>query len=417
MVKKILSGHLKGDLLVPPSKSDAQRALLSACLAKGNSTIVNPGNSDDVLSMLEVIRMLGANVSNDNNFNGYDVEGINEFPEKLEINVGESGLGARLLAAVCAVHPGQFKISGESSILNREMGFISTFYPSLGVKVKALNDKLPLFIEGPFLPGKYEIDTLDSSQYLSGLLMALPLANSETEFTVHNMTSEPYVRMTIETLKKFGITINTEKNNVFKIKGNQSYEACSYTVQGDWSAASYWIVASALGFPLTINGLSLNSLQADKKILDILIASGFQIKMDENGGIQVEKGGESLNADLSNCPDLFPALVTLATILPGTSELLGVNRLRNKESDRANALVKEFSKMGAKIEIKGNLMTINGAKRLIGAKVSSHGDHRIAMCLAIAALFSEGPVEIENAEVVAKSYPEFWDEFDRLYQH
>jgi len=226
--------------------------------------------------------------------------------------------------------------------------------------------------------------------------------------------SKPYVEMTLNTLKQFGIHIEHKALRSFSISGQQSYRACNYSIEGDWSSASYWLVASALGMPISVAGLNLTSLQADRSILDVFSAANCEV-IQENDLIKINgKNKTSFSFDATDCPDLFPALTTFAALCPGTSEIKGVSRLQHKESNRGLTLQSEFAKLGIQIDLHDDLMIIHGKNQLIACQVSSHNDHRIAMCLAIAGMFSNSPLEIDGQEAVAKSYPRFWDDLESL---
>jgi 3-phosphoshikimate 1-carboxyvinyltransferase len=284
----------------------------------------------------------------------------------------------------------------------------------MNVEVKSTNGFLPIEVQGPLKGGTYTVDGSQSSQYISGLLMALPLLNEPSELCVDNLASKPYVQMTLNTLENFGIQIQHDNFERFLIAGKQEYIPCFYQVEGDWSAASYWLVAAALGAEITISGLSMTSLQADKKMLDALIVAGCNLHFSSDG-ISV-KGNEkkAFQFDATHCPDLFPALVSFAAFCPGVSVISGVKRLKNKESDRGLSLKREFEKLGVLIELVDDEMRIHGVNSIDGNTVYSHNDHRIAMCLAIVGLFSRNGVMIENAEAVVKSYPDFWKDFESV---
>ncbi|MDP4798032.1 MAG: hypothetical protein NWR50_04140, partial [Crocinitomicaceae bacterium] len=267
---------------------------------------------------------------------------------------------------------------------------------------------------GPLKGGSYNVDGSQSSQYISGLLMALPLLNEPSELCVEKLASKPYVQMTLNTLEKFGIQIQHDKFERFLIAGKQQYIPCDYQVEGDWSAASYWLVAAAMGADITISGLSMSSLQADKKMLDALIVAGCNLHFSSDGISVKGKEKKAFEFDATHCPDLFPALVSFAAFCPGVSVISGVERLKNKESDRGLALKTEFEKLGVQIELLDDEMHIHGVNSISGNIVNSHNDHRIAMCLAIVGLFSLNGVMIENAEAVVKSYPDFWKDLESV---
>ncbi len=411
MKKLMTASRLSGKINIPSSKSDSQRALLAAALSSGTSIISNVGPSDDEQNILKCIQSLGAGVQV--NQDEILVQGIAHFPKQLELNCGESGLGLRLLTSICAAHEGTHRISGEGSILTRDHSFFEQHFPTMGVNVISNGGKLPLEIRGQLKSGKYTVDGSQSSQYISGLLMAFPLLEGDTELTIDDLKSKPYVDMTIETLKAFGVNIQ-EEGNRYLIRGNQTYQPTNYTIESDWSSASYWLVAAALGHELELTGLNLESKQADLAMLQALKNANCHVHRSSNS---IHIDGTARKAfvfDAIDCPDLFPALVALAAGCEGVSKISGVNRLKNKESDRGNVLQQEYAKLGLKIEIEGSDMIIFGGSELHGGSVNSHNDHRIAMCLGITATFINDEVKLLNADAVSKSYPMFWNDLDQL---
>lgn len=412
MTRSISSHKLFGTILIPPSKSDAQRALLAASLSKEMTQIYNLGQSDDERSMLQNIEVLGARVVDRHDY--LEIQGPLSSNDSLSINVGESGLGLRLLTPVTLVFSANVSIDGKGSLLFRSQRFLEQQLVDLGVKVNSNKGFLPLHIKGNLKSGKHTLDGSISSQFLSGLLMTFPLLEEDTELTVENLRSIPYVKMTLNTLASFGIQIEQRAFEYFYIKGNQKYLGTKYAVEGDWSSASYWLVAAALGHKVNVLGLSLESEQADKAILDALETANCVIKIDE-GGITVD--GTSRTAftfDCTHCPDLFPALVSFAAHCDGVSILSGADRLIHKESNRALALVEEFSKLGIEVFFEDNTLSVKGGKINGGQNLQSHNDHRIAMCLAIASLSATEPNEISHANSVDKSYPSFWNHLEEL---
>lgn len=409
---QVLPKNVKGKITVPASKSDAQRAIIAASLAIGKSKISNCGTSDDVLHVIKACELLGAKVESIGS-DSYIISG-GKYVNVTELNVGESGLAIRLLTPIVATKKQKTLLNGKGSLLKRPLHFFDENLPKMKVEVKSTNGFLPIEVQGPLKGGTYAVDGSQSSQYISGLLMALPLVDDASDLSVEELASKPYVQMTLNTLEKFGIRIENDNFNRFLIAGKQQYIPCDYQVEGDWSAASYWLVAAALGAEITISGLSMASLQADKKVLDALIVAGCNLQFSSEG-ISV-KGNEkkAFQFDATHCPDLFPALVSFAVFCPGISVISGVKRLKNKESDRGVALKTEFEKLGVQIDLIDDEMHIHGTTSIEGEMVNSHNDHRIAMCLAIVGLFSKNGVTIENAEAVAKSYPDFWKDLDKL---
>ncbi len=400
MIKKVFPADYHGIISIPPSKSDSQRAILCAALANDESELVNIGESADELAMLEAAEI------------------IKNTKEIKSIFIGESGLGVRLLTAIAAVFDHEIEISGHGSLLNRDLSFFERFLPQMGVKVQSNQGKLPLKIQGPIQGGSYEVDGSDSSQYISGLLMALPLAKTDSILLVKNLKSVPYVEMTLKTLKAFGIHIDVS-GSTYSIKGNQSYKACSYQIDGDWSSASCWLIASTLGKNISVKGLSMSSLQADRQLLNALMSANCKvIRSDE--GISIDGGQrETMNFDASDCPDLFPALAIYSALTEGENRIKGIHRLENKESNRAVALKVELGKLGVRVvlDADNDEMIIFGKNRISGGKVNAWNDHRIAMSMAILGLFTTSEMEIEGAESVSKSYPSFWEDLEGLQIH
>jgi 3-phosphoshikimate 1-carboxyvinyltransferase len=414
MEKQISPGLREGKITVPASKSDAQRAYLAAALADGTSVLTGAGNSDDEQAMLAAIRRLGAEIT----FAEHSqllIGGINEFPANAEISAGESGLGIRLLATVCAAHTGTFTLTGGGSLRSRPMHFLEQTLPLFGAQCRTAEGTLPLDITGPMYGAAAVIDGSLSSQFVSGLLMALPLASGDSTLTVSDLKSKPYVQMTLQTLAAFGIEIRTTDLNHFFIPGDQHFRSCSYHIDADWSSAAYWLVASAIGHNVAVEGLRSDSLQADKALTGFLAEAGCALRDTADGTITVDgTNRRPFEVDATDCPDLFPALAALAANCVGTSVIHGAKRLEHKESHRGLTLKSEFGKLGVRIDLEGDRMLVFGTGTVKGGRVSSCGDHRIAMCLAIAALSAEGPVVVDDAGAVAKSYPEFWKHLAEL---
>lgn len=410
MIKKVQPCLLSGELIIPASKSDAQRAILAASLCEGRSEVFNVGNSDDVRAMLDCIKQIGATVLE--NENSVSIIGVRHFPKKAHFNCGESGLAFRLIAAICCVNEGVYHLSGAGSLLQRNHSFIDQFSREYGIQIQSENGQLPYVIYGGFRGETIAIDGSQTSQFLSGLLMGIPLLNRNIELTVRNLKSIPYVKMTIATLKKFGIGIYFDQKSVFKIEPGSTYQFTRYTVEGDWSAASYWCIASALGHKIMMKGLNRDSLQADRRLLDLF--KDFVKSNERKGQLTIgERPLSSFDFDATNCPDLFPALVAYAVFCEGASRIKGVHRLVNKESNRMETLMSEFTKIGAELIVKDDTLYVRQSN-LHSNSVDSFGDHRIAMCLAIVGVHLNEGITISDAGAVAKSYPAFWVDLSNL---
>ena len=463
-------------LRMPVSKSFAQRAIIAAALADGVSHLRGYTPCGDNEAALQVARNLGAEVSVEGT--EVTIKGIAaQFGslEQSELHVGESGLLTRMMIPVLAqLCPSSVTVTGERTLLNRpltgakeimeafETGIESVASGAVGGAEGAVASdgpvKVPLKVTGPLKPGRAEISGKHGSQLISGLLMALPFAEKNSTLVVTDPKSIPYMFITLEVLKKFGIKIAndmlggreflesggdwslcTEMN--FKVKGGQKYKAADIDLEGDWSAAANFLVAGAIFGHLELQGLDTTSLQADLSIMDILMDAGASLSQldGKRGDIVVQRAPlQAFEVDASNCPDLFPILAVLAAFCQGTSRMSGVGRLANKESDRAKAILEMLTQMGVKARIEGDVLHVEGhtlAQRLLchadcsedshaghatgspapgllkGGAYTSHHDHRMVMALKVASLGADSPITIDDEACVAKSFPQFHELF------
>ena len=439
-------------LSMPVSKSFAQRAIIAAALADGTSHLRGYTPCGDNEAALQVARNLGAEV----NVNGNEVT-INGISAQLgglnlpELHVGESGLLTRMLIPVMAqLSPDPVSFTGEKTLLGRPLtgakeimdAFEADVIPS-EVEESPSIVRVPLTVKGPLKAGRAEISGKHGSQLISGLLMALPFAEKNSSLIVHEPKSIPYMFITLEVLKKFGIKIGNDMlggpdflasdgdwslctEMVFKVKGGQKYKAADIDLEGDWSAAANFLVAGAIFGKAELQGLDTTSLQADLSIMDILMDAGASLSQldGDRGNITVQRAPlKAFRVDASNCPDLFPIISVLAAFCQGTSRLAGVGRLANKESDRAKAILEMLTQMGVRACVEGDEMVIEGhslAQRLLdncllkGGLYTSHHDHRMVMALKVASLGADGPISIDDEQCVAKSFPQFHEIFDKL---
>ncbi|MFH0738032.1 MAG: 3-phosphoshikimate 1-carboxyvinyltransferase [Candidatus Micrarchaeota archaeon] len=408
-MKSIRPSRISGEIEAPPSKSMMQRALIASALAEGESEIENPSYCTDSVATMGVIETLGAQV-----MRGPDsviVLGKGE-PRGKDLDCGESGTCIRMITPVAALFDHDFSINGKGTLKKRPLGMVEEPLRILGARCSTRGGLTPIKVKGPIHGGKIEIDGSETSQFLSGLLMALPLCDDDSEILVRNLKSRQYVDMTISVLKAFGVAVETDGADRFMIKGRQGYRACRYLVEGDWSGAAFLLVAGAIAGDVTVRNLG-SAVQPDRAIVDVLIQAGAKVKSD-NGVVHVEQANlKAFEYDANGTPDLFPSLAVLACSCEGRSVIHGVGRLRGKESDRAAALSFELGRIGARIRIEGDSMVVEGS-RLYGGHIDPRGDHRIAMAAAIAALTSGGEVEIEKEGCVAKSYPDFFRDLASL---
>ncbi len=406
MIATVFPSKLSGTAMAPPSKSHFIRAVAAAMLAQGTSKIYNPSTCDDAKAMLRIAEEMGATVTMHPDH--VSIGGNPDFTGRRTFHCSESGLAARLMIAIGSLFDNEVTITGEGTLLKRKLGNIAEPLQQLGVRFKCDNQTLPVKLTGPAKGGTILVDGSESSQFVSGLLMAQPLAKEDTVLIVENLKSRPYIYLTLEVMKSFGISIEHQEYKRFFIHGNQWYQPADIQTEGDWSGGAFLLVAGAINGTLRVSGLDLTSTQADRAILEALKSAGANIAF-ENQEIIVKSGKlKAFEFDATHCPDLFPPLAVLAANCEGISTIHGVDRLINKESNRANALVEELGKMNIKITIHQNAMIIAGGK-IHGNHINSNNDHRIAMAGTIMALNATGETTIGQAACIAKSWPEFFE--------
>ena len=421
---------IKGEQVAPASKSSMQRACAAALIHRGTTTILNPGHSNDDLAALDVIQKLGAVVqieqSSNEKYNPTSItvhsDGVK--PIGTNMNCGESGLGIRMFTPIAALSDQTITIKGEGSLLKRPMHFFDTIFPKLGIEIESKDGYLPIQIKGPLKPENIEVDGSLSSQFLTGLLMAYA-ASDATNAVIHvkDLKSKPYIDLTLAVLNAFGWNVQHQQYERFEFLAHPPLPAhINYTVEGDWSGAAFLLVAGAIAGPITVKGLQLNSMQADKAVMQALKAAGASIKINEDeifigpakDSAEMDTQLKAFEFDATDCPDLFPPLVALAALCNGVTTLHGVSRLAHKESDRGLTLQTEFAKLGIRIELNQDTMLIYGGTGIHGAEVFSQHDHRIAMACGIAALSADAPITITDAEAVNKSYTDFFLDLQQL---
>jgi len=412
MKKIIYPSEISGKINAPPSKSFMQRGIAGAILSDGETNISGPSLSEDSLAALDIARKFGRVVHN--NFDSITID-KKTFPINSDFNCGESGLSLRMFAPIAALEKSQITLRGQDSLLGRTISMIEAPLKNLGVKCFTNNGFPPITVQGPMTGGEIFIDGSVSSQFLTGLLFALPTVNSDSIIHVKNLSSRPYIDMTIEVIKKFGVNIENQNYETFIIKGNQKYKCNNFQVEKDWSGASFFFVAAAIAGTITISGLDLQSTQGDKIIIETLINAGAYIEQNAHDITVSKQTLRPFTIDLTDTPDLFPPLVVLALFCPGKSIIKGVKRLRSKESDRGEILLREFSSEEKQLIIRDDIMEIIGNDSLMkGRTINPQNDHRIAMAGAIAALRSENGFSIESSNCVNKSYPSFFEHLDQI---
>jgi 3-phosphoshikimate 1-carboxyvinyltransferase len=435
MVAIVHPSKLSGSQIAPASKSSMQRACAAALIHIGKTIIHNPGHSNDDLAALDVIQKLGASVvtqkpaSEKIHPSPIEVNSNGVKPIGPSMNCGESGLGIRMFTPIAALSHELISIEGKGSLVKRPMHFFDEILPLVGVKVQSQKGFLPIEIQGPLVPANITIDGSLSSQFLTGMLMAYAATEKQDiEIKVVDLKSKPYIDLTLAVLNAFGWKVEHTHYESFRFLAHAPLKpVIEYTVEGDWSGAAFLLVAGAIAGPIKVKGLQLDSTQADKKIMEALISAKANIKQEEDGiliGPSADNSNNNSNNfsngliafefDATDCPDLFPPLVALASVCMGITKIKGVSRLAHKESDRGLALQTEFAKMGVQIELVGDEMLIHGGTIIQSATVFSQHDHRIAMACGVAALVANGPIEITEAEAINKSYTDFFTHLQEL---
>lgn len=414
MEKQLLSlPAIKGKVKMPSAKSYAQRAIALAALNTSETLLKAITFSNDVEAAIAICISLGAQIERDKSDVWIRQPIQLSAAQKRTIRCGESGLSTRLFSAFSLLTNQPFRVEGEGSLLHRNMDMVREGLEQFGKKISTKNNQLPFVIEGNTQTGKIEVSGEKSSQFITGLLLVTPFLSESTELAVSRLKSKPYISMTLAIARDFGLQIDRPDECHFLIKGKQSiHKKISYSIEGDWSAASIYCVAGAIGGAIELEGLNPNSLQADRKIEEVICEIGAEIEWKNEKLLVKKKTLNPFQFDATDCPDLFPALVVLAAYCPGISTIKGAKRLINKESSRGEILQKECAKVGVKIFLHDDEMTICGGINITKEIVfDAHNDHRIAMAMSLFAVDSPFPISIRQAEAVQKSYPQFFDDF------
>ena len=405
-MKIIKADKLVGELSPPPSKSVLHRYIIVSSLAKGISKIENISFSEDIIATIEAMKKLGANIEQKENY--LLIDGSDTFKnlnENIEIDCNESGSTLRFLFPLSIVKENKVLFKGRGKLFKRPM--TPYFQNFEKYKIKHLYiDENEILLEGQLKAGIYEIDGNISSQFITGLLFSLPLLDGESKIIINGkLESSNYIDISLDCLNKFGVKIINNSYQEFIIEGNQSYKVGNYRTEADYSQAAFFLVANAIGSKIKINDLSENSLQGDKKIIDYI------------SEIDKWNSKDTLVLDGSETPDIIPILSLKAAVSGKKIEIVNIERLRIKESDRLKATVEELSKLNFDLIEKKDSILINSRENFEVNKnekivsLSAHSDHRIAMMIAIAATCYDGEILLDNLDCVKKSYPNFWEVF------
>ena len=412
----IYPSKLSGKISAPPSKSMANRAVLCAALADGHSTIENIELSDDISAMIDAMRVLGAEITitGSGKIKTLEITGadLSKTRKPLPtIDCGESGSLMRFIIPVALAAMGGAHFTGCGRLPERPIDIYEKLFVPRGIKWSHGEKNLPLKASGALKSSTFELAGNESSQYITGMLLALPMIKGDSRIIVTgDFESRKYVDMTVEILGDFGIDIECTDYG-FKIAGGQKYRPIRYSVEGDWSQAAYLILAGVLGNGTQITGLRRGSLQGDSVFVDILRRMGAELNW-EGDVLHANKSSlYATKANVSQCPDLAPAIALAMSCAQGKSTISGGARLRIKESDRIESVANALNELGADVMPTADGMLIYGKTSLAGGAADAVNDHRIAMMAGIASSYCENTIELTDSESVNKSYPSFWEDF------
>ncbi|GFI40342.1 3-phosphoshikimate 1-carboxyvinyltransferase [Thomasclavelia cocleata] len=411
---KIIPTKLKGVVQVPPSKSLAHRAIICASLAKGVSRIDNIEYSKDIQATIKAMKSLGTIIEEFENY--LIIDGTTTFTKQnSEIDCEESGSTLRFMVPISIVEENKVHFVGRGNLGKRPLDTFYEIFERQNIGYMYKKDVLDLYVIGKLKPDHYIIPGNISSQFITGLLFALPLLKGDSIIEITStLESKGYIDLTLQMLSQYGIKIINNDYKSFVVMGNQEYQAHDYRVEADFSQAAFYLVAGAIGNDVVLTDLNLNSLQGDKATLSILEAMGAKINVVSDG---IKVTGENLSAtqvDASQCPDVIPVVSVALALAQGKSEVINAKRLRIKECDRIIATSSQLNELGGSVVELSDSMTIRGVSEFVGGNCSSFADHRIAMMLAIAATRCNQSVIIDNMECVEKSYPSFWEDYQSL---
>ncbi|MEM3402055.1 MAG: 3-phosphoshikimate 1-carboxyvinyltransferase [Candidatus Hadarchaeales archaeon] len=417
---RVQPSKLSGEITAPPSKSYTHRAFAIALLAEGKSRIKNPLLGHDTMATIEAARILGAKIARKGDI--WEVTGVGRkiSPTLEEIDAKNSGTTMRLFSAISALSPKPIKIIGDSSLLKRPMGPLIDALAKLGARGKChgREGRPPVVVGGPLEGGEVEITGKISSQFISALLIAAPLTPNGVEIRItEELRSKPYVEITLELLEKAGAKIKRDSSLMnFKIPGNQSLRPLDITIPGDFSSAAFTLGAAAItDSRVKVKNLDLRTAQGDKRIVDYLEKFGAELSISKES-VEVLGGAGlcGIDLDCADTPDLVPVLSVVGCVAEGSTTIFNVPHLRLKESDRLKVLSLGLSRLGADVGEMEDGLRIKGGKKLRGNRVSSYGDHRMAMAFGIAGLVAEGETLVDGAESIPVSYPSFVEDMRKL---
>lgn len=419
---KIRPGKLNGTIEIPPSKSYSHRAVIAAALAENGkkSKIDNLKFSVDITTTTDIMENWGAEIERFESALEIIGNGGKVVPRDKYVQCNESGSTIRFLIPVGITSKNELVFDGKGKLVDRPLDSYYRIFDKQGLKYETTGGKLPLTVNGKLKPGNYEIDGNISSQFITGLLYALPLLEGDSKLIINkNLESKGYVDLTLEILKLAGIEIVNNDYKSFDIRGNQTYKPFDYIVEGDYSQVAFWIVAGIISAnrdnEVKCLHVNKNSLQGDREIIEIVTRMGAKLEIFDDYVIVKPSKTKGTVIDISQCPDIGPVLTVLAALSEGETRIINGERLRIKESDRITSIKTELNKLGGNVSEEGDSLIIQGVEGFRGGvTVNAWNDHRIAMSLAVASTRCEKEIILEEAESVRKSYPHFWDDFVKM---
>lgn len=412
MIKTLILHEANGQVKAPGSKSYGHRALIALALSKGKGTIDNVEVSGDIMATLKCLEDLGVDFFVKGNQINLDATGFGQRRDRV-LKPEESGSTLRFFIPITLLFDEVYEFRSSTSLLRRPLTVYEELFKDLDIMMYR-DSQESLVIKGKLEPGDFTMRGDVSSQFVSGMLMVMPLLSGDSTLTVTGkLESAAYVDMTLKVMRDFGIQV-TQKNQTFFVEGNQHYLPKDYTVEGDYSQAAYFMAAGALAGDVTVTSLDPSSVQGDMEIVRILKKMGADVTYKDQG-YQVKKDRLlGLDIDISQIPDLAPILGVLLSLSEGGGRLLNGVRLRYKESNRMESTVDMINALGGEAREEGDDVIIKSVKSLKGGHVYAHHDHRMVMASAIAAFRCEEAVQIEDYEAVSKSYPDFFTDLDKI---
>ena len=401
-----------GTVKAPPSKSDVHRAIICAALSGGKCTISPVALSEDIKATIRCVESLGAVTNIDKEV--LTVDGSRMFENKeAQLDCSESGSTLRFMIPVAAAGGVTATFTGKGRLPERPIGIYAEALPKACVEFSC-DSGLPLTISGQLKGGVFKIPGDISSQFISGLLFALPLLKRDSDIVLTSpIQSVGYINMTIRTMEQFGIEVDATDTG-WHVRGQQHYIPSDYTTDGDWSQAAFYMVSGAIGGEITVDGVNTNSAQGDRKIAELLREFGAEVIQDASSVTVKKSALSAIEIDAKNIPDLVPVLAVCAAFARGTTKIINAERLRIKESDRLKTTAELLKSLGAKVTEQSGGLEIEGIRQLDGGSVNGYNDHRIVMSAAVCAACCKGEITCTDALSINKSYPDFYRDYNSV---